>query len=52
MDKILAYRVSELEKSRDDHEIRVRALELGYAKLMVLAAVGAAIGSFLANKVF
>lgn len=52
MDNIVAFRLAELEKARADHEVRVRALELGYAKLMILAAIGAAIGSFLANKVF
>ena len=52
MDKLIEFRLEKLETYRTDHDVRIRALELGYAKLMILAAVGAAIGSFLANKVF
>lgn len=43
------YPIAELLQS---HDSRIRALEVAYAKLFALAALGSAIGSFLAGKVW
>lgn len=51
MDKLIEYRLELLEDGQKDHGKRIHALELGYAKLMALAAGGAAVGGFLAHLV-
>lgn len=45
MDALVAHRLAELERNSLEMEGRVRALELGYAKMLGWSAGGAAVGA-------
>jgi hypothetical protein len=45
MDALTAHRLNELEEKSSELEGRVRALELGYARMLGWSAGGAAVGA-------
>lgn len=45
MDALTAHRLNELEEKASEQEGRLRALELGYARMLGWSAGGAAVGA-------